>query len=95
MNVINDVISRIEDARATNKSPCKNYATEAAADKATKKIAELVGQYHGTRPANYIVIYNEAWGRWVGAIDLNELISRKDAIGGYLGLAANKGFFCY
>ena len=95
MNVIKDIETRIEKYRKSNKNPCKSYATEGAAEKATAKIAELVGKEHETHSARYVVFYIEAWGRWVGAVDLNEVISRPDSNGGYLGLAASKGFYTY
>ena len=42
-NIIAELTARIEEYRATNKNPCKNYATEAAAEKAIrdKKLAEI------------------------------------------------------
>jgi hypothetical protein len=45
------------------------------------------------RPARYVVFFNEAWGRWVGAIDLTELLNRPTSTGGYLG--ACTGFYTY
>ena len=41
MNIIQSVTSRIESYRKENKNPCKNYATEAAAEKAVAKIAKM------------------------------------------------------
>lgn len=35
--IIEKLTARIEEYYATNKNPCKNYATEEAAKKATKK----------------------------------------------------------
>jgi hypothetical protein len=99
MNIIASLTARIEDYRATNKQPCKNYATEAAAEKATAAMAQAASDYFdmarltGTRPARYVVFYNEAWGRWVGAIDLTELLQRKTSTGGYLGYC--KGFYTF
>jgi hypothetical protein len=99
MNIIASLTARIEDYRATNKQPCKNYATEAAAEKATAAMAQAAADYFdmarltGTRPARYVVFYNEAWGRWVGAIDLTELLQRKTSTGGYLGYC--KGFYTF
>jgi hypothetical protein len=99
MNIINDLTARIEEYRATNKQPCKNYATEAAAEKATAEMAQRAATYFDqqgradARPANYVVFYNEAWGRWVGAIDLTNLLNRSNSTGGYLGFCT--GFFTY
>ena len=41
-NIITELTARIEDYRSTNKNPCKNYATQAAAEKATAKMARLL-----------------------------------------------------
>jgi|LakMenE18May11ns_1017448.scaffolds.fasta_scaffold9665783_1 hypothetical protein len=94
MNIIDSLIVRIEDYRATNKNPCKNYGSQAAAEKAIAKTAQLAGEYFArdqsqAQSARYVVFYIEAWGRWVGAIDLTELLSRKNSTGGYLGICGN------
>jgi hypothetical protein len=99
MNIITKLTARIEEYRATNKQPCKNYASEAAAEKATAKMAqEAANHFHvkpgvNAEPAHYVVFYNAAWGRWVGCIDLNELITRPSSTGGYLGFCT--GFYTY
>jgi hypothetical protein len=99
MNIIDNLIARIEDYRATNKQPCKSYATKAAAEKATATMAQRAATYFDqqnrtdARPANYVVFYNEAWGRWVGAIDLTNLLNRSNTTGGYLGFCT--GFYTY
>lgn len=101
MNVIANLTDRIEAFRATNKNPCKNYSTQDAADKAAQKMALMVAQHHSKYqnidvvPARYFVFYIEAWGRWVAAIDLTELLNRPTMTGGYIGLCGSKGFFCY
>lgn len=101
MNVIENLIARIEEYRATNKTPCKNYSTREAAEKATAKVAQETADYfranvkEKTRAARYVVFYNEAWGRWVGAIDLSEVLLRSNSTGGYLGFCSTKGFFSY
>lgn len=100
MNLIAELTARIEDYRATNKQPCKNYATEAAAEKATAMAARhaancLVPKGAGQQqeePARYVVFYVKDWGRWVGCVDFTELLRRKGA-GGYIG--AIPGFFTY
>lgn len=98
MNIIKDLTARIEDFRATNKQPCKNYATEAAAEKVTAAMAQAAATYFTAgsktaRPARYVVFYVEAWGRWVGCIDMTELLARPTSTGGYLGFC--KGFFAF
>lgn len=99
MDLIATLTARIEDYRSTNKNPCKNYATRAAAEKATAKMARLAATYFDkqdrldARPARYVVFYIEPWGRWVGAIDLTELLKRENSTGGYLGICT--GFYTY
>ena len=95
MNLVENLISRIEEYRATNKQPCKNYATQAAAEKATAAAAAAAGRYfdaNGKAP-RYIVFLVPAWGRWVGAMDYTEMFNRSTANGGYIG--AVTGFFTY
>ena len=100
MNIIKEMTARIEEYRADNKQPCKNYATEAAAEKATAKMAQdaanyftVIGREENAKSARYVVFYVEAWGRWVGCIDLSELLTRKNTTGGYLGFCT--GFFTF
>lgn len=99
MNIIESVTARIEEYRTENKNPCKNYATEIAAEKATAKMAQQAAihfsreQDINARPAQYVVFYNKAWGRWVGAINLIELMQRSTSTGGYLGFCT--GFYTF
>ena len=96
MNIIKHLIKRIEDYRKTNKQPCKNYATEERAEKATKKVAKLCQEHLDLeQPIRYVVFYNEAWGRWVGAINLSEVNTRSDFRGGYMGIASYYKFYSY
>ena len=95
MNVITDLIARIEAYRRTNKTPCKNYSTYAAAEKAAIVAAEKAGKYFDStgRSARYVVFFNPEWKRYCAALDYSELLARKTAMGGYLG--AVPGFFTY
>ena len=98
MDIIASLIARVEEYRATNKNPCKNYGTKHAADRATAKVAQQVAEYFTRKgspvvSARYVVFYVEPWGRWVGALDYTELLGRSTSTGGYLGVA--KGWFTY
>lgn len=99
MNIIKSLTARIEEYRQTNKNPCKNYATEGAAEKATSEMAQDAARYFHINndiratPANYVVFYVEGWGRWVGCIQLSELLQRKTSTGGYIGYC--KDFFTF
>jgi hypothetical protein len=95
MNIIESLIDRIEEYRATNKQPCKNYATQEAAEKATANAAKASGLYFDQdgKPPRYVVFFVPAWGRWVGAMDYTEMFRRSTHKGGYVGVIA--GFFTY
>jgi predicted ATPase len=99
MNIIQTLTARIEDYRATNKQPCKNYSTKEAAEKATAKMAQAAGKYFDAQnredaaSARYVVFFVEPWGRWVGAIELSELLHRPNSTGGYLGFC--RGFYTF
>lgn len=54
-NIITELTARIEDYRSTNKNPCKNYATQAAATYFDKQNRE------DAPSADYVVFYVEAW----------------------------------
>jgi hypothetical protein len=100
MNVIQTLIARIEDYRATNKMPCKSYATEAKAESVAKELSVKYGNYFANRhgengPCRYVVAYNEAWGRWIVGFDFSELLGRNSSTGGYIGIASKDGFFTY
>ena len=95
MNIVETLTARIEEYRLTNKQPCKNYATKEAAEKALVAASKRAGAYFdkNAEPARYVVFYNEAWGRWVGAMDYTEMFRRSTCTGGYVGAIA--GYFTY
>ena len=100
MNVVTDLISRIEEYRATNKNPCKSYASEQKATAIAESFAQKYAAYFTaenstSRPCRYIVTFNDAWGRWVIGFDFSELMQRSTSTGGYLGIASNDGFYSY
>lgn len=99
-NIIKNLTARIEKRRTENKNACKNYATEAAANKAGAEMARIAGVQFTIMnrepvPARYVVFYVESWGRWVAAIDMTELLRRPNADGGYIGLCGHHGFYAY
>jgi hypothetical protein len=99
MDIIASLIARVEEYRATNKNPCKNYGTQAAAQAAAAKVAQQVADHfakdrsRAAQPAHYVVFYVPAWGRWTAALDYSELLRRDTSTGGYLGVA--KGWYTY
>lgn len=99
MNIIETVKARILSYYSECKTPCKLYATQAAAEKAVSKVAMDFAKHLGTDvSANYIVFFIEEIGKsgkWVGAVDGSELISRPTTHGGFIGFAASSGFYSY
>jgi hypothetical protein len=100
MNTINDLIARIEDRLTETANPCKSYKTKEAAEKATAKIAQIAANHFaasmdGQESARYMVVYIEKMGKWIGAIDMTELLSRSTSTGGFLGICAQKGFYSF
>lgn len=104
-NIIKELEKRIEERRKETKNPCKSYATEEAAEKATLEMATKAAELYSwsyisggakvVTPAKYVVFYIESWGRWVGAIDMTGLMLHHDFAGGYVGTIADKGFFTF
>ena len=95
MNVIQSLITRIEAYRATNKNPCKSYATEKAANLAAEKYAAKIAAYFSTNEKetpDYLVFFNPSWGRYCVAFDVKPLLNK---YGGCMGIASNYGFFTY
>lgn len=92
MNIEQSIINRIEETRKTRKDACKNYANKEAAEKATLKAAQnvadefVIDRSKPATPARYLVIFVPSWGRWVGAIELSEVLRRPGYSGGYLGV---------
>lgn len=96
MNIIDEVVLKIEEHRKECKNPCKNYKNKTSAERTTAHMAEIAGRHFSCdEPARYIVVYIESWDRWIGAIDLTELLQRKEHKGGYLGVCSSEGFYTY
>lgn len=97
MNVVKSVQNRISNRLTETKNPCKTYATYETADKIGETFAKDLGKYFDStgKESRYIVVYIKELNRYTPAFDYSELFSRKNAIGGYVGVAANKGFYTY
>jgi hypothetical protein len=100
-DIIDTLIARIEDRLTETANPCKAYKTRAAALKATANMAQDAANHfaidyrNGQHSARYAVFYVEKMQKWVGAIDLTELLQRKTSTGGYLGICSQKGFYSF
>jgi predicted ATPase len=101
MNITQNLISRIEEYRVENKKPCKSYATQAKAEAVAQSLAPKYAAHFAANrqkeqaPCRYIVVFNEAWGRWVVGFDFSELLARTTSTGGFVGIASADGFYTY
>jgi len=101
MNTIDTLIARIEDRLTETANPCKAYKTKEAAEKATAKMAQAAADHfaidyrNGQKSARYIVVFVEKMNKWVGAVDMTELLARNTSTGGFLGICAQKGFYSF
>lgn len=85
MNTIKTLIARIEEYRATNKTPCKNYASEVAAERIAAKVAKEIAVYYS----------NDENTTYAGRSVAFNIVKLLNKYGGYIGYASNKGFFTY
>ena len=92
-NIAEALIERVEDRRRENKNPCKNYASYGAANKAALKFSTDFAERMRYNPINYMVVFNEVWGRWFVALDINEFIQRPEWRGGFVGIGCHEGFY--
>lgn len=99
MNLVKDLVARIEKRLTETKKPCKLYATEEKAEAVAIEEAEFMGAYFSNvahpRPARYIIVYIPSVGKWAIGFDLTEVMRRHDAIGGYLGVMSDKGHYTF
>ena len=99
MNIVKFIIDSIEERRAETKTPCKSYATQAKAEEIAAPLAQQFANHFsidGTQqPCRYIVAHDDAWGRWIVAFDFTEMLRRDTSTGGYIGIAADRGFYTY
>lgn len=98
-NLVTTVIQRIETRRLETATPCKSYSTEEKAEAVAQEKAAVYANYFAKQekqfPCRYIVAYNAAWGRWIVAFDFTELLNRSTSTGGYVGIAAQDGFYTF
>lgn len=99
MNLVKDLVSRIERRLTETKKPCKLYATEAAAEKVAEEQAEFMGSYFTNvahpRPARYIIVHIPSVDKYAIGFDMTEIMNRSEAVGGYLGVMSDRGFYTF
>lgn len=89
MNLIENLIERIEDYRKENKNPCKSYKTYEIASKKAVEIAIKGANYFGVDDIEYVVFYNPHWQRFNVAFRLPR------NVGGYMCFFSDFGFYSY
>ena len=100
MNIVKDLVARIENRLTETKKPCKLYATEAAAEKVAEEKATAFAAYFSRnkqtiRPARYIVVYIPSINKWAIGFDQTEVMARSTSTGGYVGVMSDRGFYTF
>jgi hypothetical protein len=107
MNIITSLQSRISRRLTETKSPCKMYKTIAAAEKVAEKVALDGAAYfdgkfqykekalEDVQPMQYVIFYIEETEKYGIGFNMTELLTRKDTMGGYLGVIANQGHYTF
>lgn len=106
MNIVKDLVARIEKRLTETKKPCKLYATEAAAEKVAANEAEFLAVYFSkytfsqaearhVRPARYVVVHIPSVNKWAIGLDQTEVMARHDSSGGYAMIMADRGFYTF
>jgi len=99
MNLVKDLVARIEKRLTETKSPCKLYKSEEAAEKVAEAealvLAQAFSRDSNPRPARYIVVFVPSVGKWAIGFDQTEVMSRARNTGGYVGIMADRGFYTF
>lgn len=100
MNLVKDLVARIEKRLTETKRPCKLYTTEAAAEAVAEEQAMILANYFHSqgkaqRPARYIVVHIPSVNKWAIGFDQTEVMHRHDSTGGYLGVMSDRGFYTF
>lgn len=100
MNIVKDLVARIEKRLLDTKKPCRLYATEERAEAEAVDQAAFMGAYFArpgttSRPARYVVVFIPSVGKWAIGFDLTEVMNRHNACGGYVGVMADRGFYTF
>lgn len=106
MNLVKDLIARIEKRLTETKSPCKLYKTEAAAEKVAEEEARVLAVYFSpymqdseeakkVQPARYIIVHIPSVDKYAIGFDQTEVMRRERCSGGYVGIMADRGFYTF
>lgn len=87
MNIVQKLTGRILNRLEETKTPCKNYATEKAADLEGQRVAKIAAEHLEVSDVDYIVFYVEFWGRWCVAFNLQKAFQQGK--GGYIGICGD------
>lgn len=94
MNIIKNLIERIEKMRCDSRNPVKSYKSYENAEKAAEKMLEEAKQEFDVPDCGYIIFYNPHWERYCVAFDLTGMLA-KYHVGGFIGIFAVAGFISY
>lgn len=102
MNIVKDLVARIEKRLLKTKKPCKLYATEEQAEAVAIEQAQFLANYlahnvtdKDARPARYVVVHIPSVNKWACGFDMTECMNRPNSGGGYLGIMADRGFYTF
>lgn len=100
MNIVKDLVTRIEKRLTETKKPCNLYATEERAELTAEHNAKLLADYFAktgtaTHPARYVVVFIPSVGKWAVGFDQTEVMNRSTSTGGYAGVMSARGFYTF
>jgi hypothetical protein len=88
-----NVLQRIEDNLASNKSSTKTYATHSKAAEVGKRLGAQFNEWNGSSiDVDFIVVYVPSVARYTPVFNLTKWL-RAYNNGTFLGWFAHKGFF--
>lgn len=106
MNLVKDLVVRIEKRLTQTKRPCKLFSTEAKAEAVAEKEAKYLAVYfsrhsmsdaeaENIRPARYLIVYIPSVGKYAIGFDQTEVMARSTSTGGYVGVMSDRGFYTF
>ena len=86
LTVLERITARLEETA----TPCKLYKSEATAERVGEKVALMAANhFQSNHPMNFVVVHVPSIDKYAVAFDMNELLNRSDAGGGYLGVCGD------
>ena len=96
MNIEQSIKDRIEKRLLETKTPCKFYVRKNDAIKVADKMARTSADHFDCdRPAHYLIVLVDSVKKYAIAFDINELTSRPESKGGYVGIFGAAGHYSF